>query len=108
MCKAVLERGQSRAVPCCVGIDAISVKTLAKHQQRLAMWIGVAGLSREIDISGKRYIARDLLPHKVESIDRRPEISACGSDAISSRGRVVHEISRRSNAADIRLAFEDS
>src|SRR6266550_547711 len=67
-CKAVLKRGQSRTVLRRIGVDAVGVETLAKHQQRLAMWIGVAGLNREIDIGGKRYIAGDLLPHKVEGI----------------------------------------
>src|SRR6266404_1330393 len=86
-CKAVLQRSQSRTVLRRVGVDAIGVESLAKHQERLAMRIWVAGFNREIDIGSERYIAGDLLPHKVEGINRRPQIRAGGSDGIGMYGR---------------------
>src|SRR5438045_6536203 len=70
------------------------------------MRIGVAGFDREIDIGRKGYIPGDLLPHKVEGIDRRPEICACRGNFIGTRGWVTHKISWRSNTSDIRLTFK--
>src|SRR5277367_5742264 len=91
-----------------IGVDTVGIEDLAKHQKCLAVGAGTAGFDWEVDIGCKRYIAGDLLPHKVKGIDRRPEISACSRNGIRTCGRVVYESSRRSNAADVGLALEDA
>ena len=70
----VLQRCFTGPMNRCVGVHSIGVERLPEHQQRLAMrarsWAGVG----QLHIGGKRNVARDLLPHEVESIHVDPQI----------------------------------
>jgi len=94
---AKLQCYQARTVPGSAHILAARVKCLAKHQDALAMRVGlvVVGMCREGDIGRQHHVAGHLLPQVMEVIDVIPGVGAGGRDEGPKARRTGRRHARR-------------
>ena len=82
-----LESRHADAMPRDVDVDGIPVKTLAEHQNCLAMLI--AARAQKTDVGCENHIAGDSLPGKLEGIRGEPHVLATACDGVALVGKVI-------------------